>query len=86
MMNREQIVQEALALPPEDRTFVADVLEQSLANGEFATPEIAAEWTAEIDRRIAAYDRGETQAVDGRIVLERLRARLEEHRVRRVTQ
>ena len=86
MMNREQIAQEALALPAEDRTYLADVLEQSLPKGEFATPELAAEWTAEIDRRIAAYDRGETQASDGKVVLERLRARLEEHRQRRVTQ
>ncbi len=86
MLDREQIVQEALSLPPEDRTYVADALEQSLADGEFATPEIAAEWTAEIDRRIAAYDRGEVQAIDGKIALERLRARLEEHRRRRVTQ
>ena len=44
MMNREQLAQEALALPPADRTYLADVLERSLTNGEFTTPEIAAEW------------------------------------------
>lgn len=86
MMNREQIVQEALALPPEDRTYVADVLEQSLTTGEFATPEITAAWSAEIDRRIAAYDRGETQGLDAKLALEEIRARLEEHRQSRVTQ
>ena len=68
MLNREQIAQEALALPPEDRTYLADVLEQSLTSGEFATSEIAAEWSAEIDRRIAAYDRGETAAVDAKVL------------------
>ena len=85
MTIREQIAQQALALPPEDRTYLADVLEQSLTHGEFATPEIAAEWGAEIDRRLAAYDRGETQGVDAQTALERLRARLVEHRSRKVT-
>lgn len=85
MLNREQIAQEALALPPEDRTYLADVLEHSLTSGEFATPELATEWAAEIDRRIASYDRGDTQAVEVKTALERIRARLEEHRSRRVT-
>ncbi len=84
MLNREQIAREALALPPEDRTYVADALEQSLTNGEFATPELAAEWAAEIARRIASYDRGDTEAVDAKTALERIQARLEEHRLRRV--
>lgn len=84
MTIREQIAQQALALPPEDRTYLADVLEQSLTNGEFATPEIAAEWAAEIDRRIAAYDRGETQGVDVQTALERIRDRLATHRSRKV--
>lgn len=84
MTTREQIAQQALALPLEDRTYVADVLEQSLTSGEFATPEIAAEWAAEIDRRIAAYDRGESQGVDAQMALERIRIRLEEHRCRKV--
>lgn len=86
MMIREEIAQQALALPPEDRTYLADLLEQSLTSGEFATPEIAAEWTAEIDRRIAAYDRGETVPVDARTSLERIRERLAKHRSLKVTQ
>ena len=83
MMNRDQIAKEALALPPEERSHLADMLEQSLATGEFASPEIAAEWTAEIDRRIAAYDRGEIKAVDAREALDRIRARLIRYRQRR---
>ena len=86
MTIREQIAQQALALPAEDRTYLADVLEQSLTGGQFATPELAAEWTAEIDRRIAAYDRGETQGVDVQTALERIRARLVEHRSRKAIQ
>ena len=85
MTIREQIAQQALALPPEDRTYLADVLEQSLTSGEFATAEIAAEWSAEIDRRIAAYERGETQGTDAQTVLERIRGRLAKHRSRKVS-
>jgi putative addiction module component (TIGR02574 family) len=85
MTIREQIAQQALALPPEDRTYLADVLEQSLTSGEFATPEIAADWAAEIDRRIAAFDRGETPGIDAQAALERIRVRLTEHRTRKVT-
>lgn len=85
MTTREQIAQQALALPPEDRTYVADVLEQSLTSGEFATPEIAAEWIAEIDRRMAAYDRGETPGVDAQTALERIRTRLAKHRAGKVS-
>jgi len=83
MMNREQIAQEALSLPPEDRTFLADVLEQSLTRGDFVTDEIATEWTAEIDRRIAAYDRGELSGTDAREALARIRSRLAAHRTGR---
>ena len=85
MTIREQIAQQALALPPEDRTYLADVLEQSLSSGEFATPELAAEWSAEIDRRIAAFDRGETHGLDVQTALERIRSRLAEHRSAKVT-
>ena len=61
MTSREQILQDALALPPEDRAFVVDQLERSLEKGGFASPEIAAAWTQEIGQRVAAYDRGEIQ-------------------------
>lgn len=85
MTIREQIAQQALALLPEDRTYLADILEQSLTKSAFATPELAAEWGAEVDRRIAAFDRDDTQGVDSKTALERIRARLEEHRTRNVT-
>jgi hypothetical protein len=51
---RDQIVEQAMPLSPEDRIFVADALEQSLAGEGFATPEIASAWAAEVERRIAA--------------------------------
>jgi putative addiction module component (TIGR02574 family) len=84
MTMREQVLQDALALPPEDRAFVVERLDQSLPHGEFASPEIAAAWSAEIDRRIAAYERGETQASDTDASIARMRRFLADHRVRKV--
>jgi putative addiction module component (TIGR02574 family) len=81
---REQIVQQALTLAPGDRVYVADVLEQSLSDGGFSSAEIAAEWAAEVERRMAAYDRGEVQGNDVEAVVDRLRQQPAEHRARKV--
>lgn len=83
MTLRDQLVEQALALPPEDRAFLADTLEQSLTHDGFATPEIAAAWAEEIERRIAAFDRGEVSAVPTDEALGNIRKRLEEYRERR---
>jgi putative addiction module component (TIGR02574 family) len=80
MPTRDEIVQQALALSPDDRAYVADVIEQSLTGGEFASPEIAAAWAAEIERRIDAYDRGEIQALDAETAIQRLRRYLADRR------
>jgi putative addiction module component (TIGR02574 family) len=79
MSTRDDIARQALSLPPDDRAFLADVLEQSLAQ-EFTTPEIALAWTKEIDRRLDAYDRGEIQAVDAQTAMDEMRRKLAEHR------
>jgi putative addiction module component (TIGR02574 family) len=80
MATRDEIAQQALALPPDDRAYVADVIEQSLTGGEFATAEIASAWAAEIERRIDAYDRGEVQALDGETAVQRIRQYLASRR------
>lgn len=84
MSQREQVLQDALELPPEDRVFVADRLEQSLSRGEFASPEISAAWNDEIERRLAAFDRGEVEAVDADSAVERMHRFLADHRARKV--
>lgn len=81
----EQLAQQALALGPEDRVYLANVLEQSLSTGGFATPELAAAWSTEIDRRVAAYRRGATQPTDADAALQRIGERLEEHRARKAS-
>lgn len=73
MPNREEIEQLALSLPPDDRAWLAEVLEQSLEPGDFATAEIAAAWNEEIERRAKAYERGEMPAEDWRTSMTRLR-------------
>jgi hypothetical protein len=37
MPTRDANAQEGLALPPDDRTYIADVIKQSLTGGQFAT-------------------------------------------------
>ncbi len=84
MTPREEIVQQAMALSPEDRVYVADMLEQSLSGGGFATPEIAAAWVTEIERRVAAHGRGDLPAADMNAVLARLRQQLATHRANKL--
>jgi putative addiction module component (TIGR02574 family) len=82
MTARERVLEEALALPTEDRAFLAERLDQSLERERFASPAIAAAWTAEIDRRIEAYERGELRASDDRESVGRMRRFLAKHRAR----
>jgi hypothetical protein len=42
--------------------------------------EVAAAWTKEIDRRLDAYDRGETDALDSRAAMDEMRRGLAERR------
>ena len=83
MLLRDEILQQALNLRPDDRAYLADLLEQSLPVVPVATPEIAAAWSQEIARRVAAYDRGETTAVDFETALEHVRQALVVHRAHR---
>ena len=81
MSLRDEIIQQALELPAEDRAFVADTLEQSLY-GDVASPQLAAAWSEEIDRRIAAYDRGHIQGLEFDAALDQLREAVAARRAR----
>ena len=66
----EQILQQALALPPEER---AELLEQLLAAFQGPTdPALDELWAAEAHDRLDAYDRGELEAIDVEEVLEEI--------------
>jgi len=69
MAGREEIVQQALGLPPEDRAFVASILEHSLtpdSEGPLASDAgdvpAAGEFLGELQRRSAALRTGATTA------------------------
>ena len=59
-------------LPREERERLVDELLESL--NEPASSELDAAWSAEIERRLAAYDRGEVQALPAEEVFARARA------------
>ncbi|HUQ71500.1 MAG TPA: addiction module protein [Planctomycetaceae bacterium] len=77
---RDDVLRQALTLSPQDRAFVVDALEDSLPTQPLQTPELAQEWSREIDRRIAAYDRGESTAVDFEAAVNHMRQALIAHR------
>lgn len=59
-------------LPVEERERLVDALLESL--NEPASAELDEAWSAEIARRLAAYDRGEVQALSAEEVFTRARA------------
>ena len=58
-------------LAPEDRSRLVDMLLASLHEAPLA--EVEAAWDQEGESRLAAYDRGEMQAIDGEEVLAKAR-------------
>jgi hypothetical protein len=62
MTHREQVLQQALSLTPEDRAYVAAALEESLSATEPSPNACNAELLAELQRRSAAYRGGATSA------------------------
>ena len=64
-----ELAERGKALTPEDRSLLVDMLLESL--NETPHAEVEAAWDQEVESRLAAYDRGEIQAVDGEEVLAR---------------
>ena len=64
-----EIAQHSLALSPDDRARLTELLLSSLE----AEPksDIEAAWDEEIRERLAAYDRGEVEAIDAETVFAR---------------
>lgn len=75
----EKVLQEALALSPEDRGRLVGALLRSLEpeDGEVLTKaEWEAEWTVELDRRLRDLDEGRATAISYEEFKNRVRARL----------
>lgn len=66
------LVRRGKQLPVEDREMLVDALLESL--NEPAAAELDAAWASEIERRLAAYDRGEVSALPAAEVFARARA------------
>ncbi|MFW6162456.1 MAG: addiction module protein [Planctomycetota bacterium] len=54
-------LEQCLALPPEDRAWVAERLRSSLEEG--TDQALSEAWVKEIESRIAAFERGELEGV-----------------------
>ena len=80
MLNRDDVLQQALLLPPTDQAFVADMLERQIAETQSIPPELGESWSKEIDRRVSAYDRGEMASLDFDQLRHQLRQSITEHR------
>lgn len=74
MSKSDEIFRAALSLSDEERATLADQLLQSLDEEDQA--EIDRAWALEAEDRIAAYERGEIQAIPGEEVLASLKFRL----------
>jgi len=69
----EQLLEEALALPPHER---AELVERLLATFQSPPdPEIDKLWAREAEERLDAYDRGELKAVSVEEVFNKIRQR-----------
>ena len=69
----KEIMAVALKLPASERAVLADELLHSLDKTD---PAIDALWAKEAEDRLAAYDRGEVEAIDAEAVLAEMRERL----------
>jgi len=69
----KKILQDALSLPEADRAALVDALNESL---EAPEDDLSPEWKAEIARRIAAVERGESRLIPGDEVEVRIRETL----------
>jgi putative addiction module component (TIGR02574 family) len=68
----EEILQQLLSLPVETRAAIADKLLESIDPPDERNQQL---WAEEAERRIAAYERGEMNAIPGEEVFAKLRAK-----------
>lgn len=67
-----ELAQRGMALTTDERSRLVDILLESLH--ESPSDEVEAAWAIEIERRLAAYDRGEIESVAGEDVFAKARS------------
>jgi putative addiction module component (TIGR02574 family) len=72
----EEILQQALALPEEERARLVDHLLHSL--NALTQNEIDQAWTEEIERRVREIEEGKVELIPGEEVMKKLRSRSQE--------
>lgn len=82
MSTFEEILCAALALPPDERALLADELLVSLDAPD--QEEIDGAWAEEIEKRIRDFDEGRVEAIDGEVVMRKLRSRRERSRFKKI--
>lgn len=76
MLRRDEILEQALALPPDDRAYLAEALEESLPSCHcHPGSSSGSDLTKELRRRSLAYQNGQTTARDVTEMLEDMRQR-----------
>jgi putative addiction module component (TIGR02574 family) len=88
---RDALLAKVLALPPADREFIAERIDETLdketefSQGVFATPELAQAWADEVERRINMIDKGLVKPLPADIALGDAREHLDRHRAGRAS-
>jgi putative addiction module component (TIGR02574 family) len=68
-MNTQELIEQAIALPVEERALVVDSLLRSLNPPQ---SEVDAQWQTEAKRRLAEVRTGQVTAIPGQAVFERV--------------
>ncbi|MBK1618889.1 addiction module protein [Lamprobacter modestohalophilus] len=68
-MNTKELIDQAIALPVEERALVVDSLLRSLNPPQ---SEIDAQWAKESRRRLTALRSGQVEAISGEVVFQRV--------------
>jgi hypothetical protein len=79
-MHRDELVPQLHSLSPEGRRDEFNSMEQNLPHSGFASAEIEQVVLEEVERRAAAYERGEVQTVDAFKALRELQEKLQSSR------
>ncbi len=79
MHDNDELKQQVLCLPQQERAALAEVLIRSLddQNGMVSEEESRQTWTKEAQRRAEAHDRGETSSRDWEEFRDELRTKLQ---------